>query len=133
MAILFQLIIGEGYGDWREVNEAPKKIQAVTAEDVKRVANTYLVKGNQAVSLISRKGGTAPVAEDPALAAVPEQMRPMIKQSLQKISAETDAEKLKQMVERLQSQSASVPAEAKAGFDLLLDGAQKRLAEISKK
>lgn len=133
MAILFQLIMGEGYGDWREVNEAPKKIQAVTAEDVRRAANTYLVKTNQAVAHYSRKGGAAPAAEDPALASVPEQMRPMVKQTLQKIASENDPEKLKKMVEQLQAQAGSVPPQAKAGFDLILERAQQRLAEIGKK
>jgi predicted Zn-dependent peptidase len=55
--ILMQLMVYEGYGDWREMNEGPKKAAAVTAEDVRRVARTYLTKENQAVLLVSRKGG----------------------------------------------------------------------------
>ncbi|MCC6129412.1 MAG: hypothetical protein IT186_05750, partial [Acidobacteria bacterium] len=95
--------------------------------------NTYLVKTNQAVAHYSRKGGAAPAAEDPALASVPEQMRPMVKQTLQKIASENDPEKLKKMVEQLQAQAGSVPPQAKAGFDLILERAQQRLAEIGKK
>lgn len=61
--ILLQLIVYDGYGDWREMNEAPKKAAAVTAEDVERVARTYLTKENQAVFLVSRKGSGAPRPE----------------------------------------------------------------------
>ena len=54
-AILMQLIFNEGLGDWREFNEADAKIQAVTAEDVKRVANTYFTRENRAVAIYTRK------------------------------------------------------------------------------
>src|SRR5205823_8134076 len=37
--ILMHLVRNDGEGDWREINEAAPKIQAVTAADVKRVAN----------------------------------------------------------------------------------------------
>ncbi len=57
--ILMQLMVNEGYGDWREMNEGPKKAAAVTAEEVRRVARTYLTKENRAVRLVSRKGGAA--------------------------------------------------------------------------
>jgi predicted Zn-dependent peptidase len=59
--ILLQLVVYEGYGDWREMNEGPKKEAAVTAEDVRRVANTYLTRETRAVYLVTRKGG-APAA-----------------------------------------------------------------------
>jgi len=55
--ILMQLIYNDGYGDWREINEAGKKIQAITAADVKRVANLYLTKENRAVGVYTRKPG----------------------------------------------------------------------------
>jgi predicted Zn-dependent peptidase len=62
--ILLQLIVYDGYGDWREMNEAPKKEAAVTAEDVRRVARKYLTAENQAVYLVTRKGtGAAPQPE----------------------------------------------------------------------
>jgi predicted Zn-dependent peptidase len=53
--ILVQLLIYDGMGDWREMNEAGKKIQAVTADDVGRVASTYLRKENRAVATYTRK------------------------------------------------------------------------------
>jgi predicted Zn-dependent peptidase len=57
--ILMHLIRNDGEGDWREINDAGPKIQAVTAADVKRVANNYFTKENRAVAIYTRKPGTA--------------------------------------------------------------------------
>ena len=57
--ILMHLIRNDGSGDWREINEAGPKVQAVTAADVKRVANNYFTKENRAVAVYTRKPGTA--------------------------------------------------------------------------
>ena len=61
--ILMHLIMNDGEGDWREINEAAPKIQAVTAEDVQRVANKYFTKENRAVAIYTRKPGTATAKE----------------------------------------------------------------------
>ena len=55
MGILHQLIWNEGEGDWREINDANTKLQAVTTADVKRVANDYFQKENRAVATFTRK------------------------------------------------------------------------------
>jgi predicted Zn-dependent peptidase len=57
--ILMHLIQNEGEGDWREINEAGPRLQAVTAADVKRVANTYFAKENRTVAIYTRKPGAA--------------------------------------------------------------------------
>jgi predicted Zn-dependent peptidase len=57
--ILMHLIRNDGSGDWREINEAGPKVQAVTAADVKRVANTYFTKENRAVAVYTRMPGTS--------------------------------------------------------------------------
>ncbi|MGN6553479.1 MAG: M16 family metallopeptidase [Verrucomicrobiota bacterium] len=56
--ILMHLIQNDGLGDWREINEAGPKIQAVTAADVQRVANQYFTKENRSVAIYNRKPGT---------------------------------------------------------------------------
>ena len=130
--ILLQLMVNEAYGDWREMNEGPKRLDAVTAADVQRVAQTYLVKENQATALVSRRAGSAPSADDAVLAELPEQVRPMIKQSLQRIAAETDAAQLKERIGKMEAGAGQVPAEMKKGFDLLVTKAKERLAELEK-
>ena len=128
--ILMQLMVYEGYGDWREMNEGPKKAAAVTAEDVRRVARTYLAADNRAELFVSRKGGAA--AEDPEIAALPEAMRPMVKQSLARIAAMTDPEALKKMIDQMEVRAGQAPPEMKKGVDLILARARARLDELSK-
>jgi predicted Zn-dependent peptidase len=55
--ILMSLVRNDGNGDWREVNEAGPKIQAVTAADVKRVASQYLTRENRTAAIYTRKPG----------------------------------------------------------------------------
>jgi len=52
------LIMNDGEGDWREVNEAGPRLQAVTAADVRRVAREYLTRENRTVAIYTRKPGT---------------------------------------------------------------------------
>jgi predicted Zn-dependent peptidase len=58
--ILYQLLRVDGEGDWHEINEAGPRLQAVTAADVKRVANQYFTKENRTVGIYTRKPGTTP-------------------------------------------------------------------------
>lgn len=130
--ILVQLIVNDGLGDWHELNDGPKKIQAVTAGDVQRVARAYLIKENRGVEVFTRKPGAAsssPASD--ALASLPEAARPMVKQGLQKIAQENDPEKLKAMIGRMESQSGQIPPEMKGGFDLILAAARERLAALA--
>lgn len=62
-AIMMHLVQNDGVGDWREINEAGPKIQAVTAADVQRVANKYFTKENRTVAIYTRKAGTVAQAQ----------------------------------------------------------------------
>jgi predicted Zn-dependent peptidase len=58
MSILMQIIFADGLGEWQEVNEAGPKYQAVTAADIRRVANEYLKKESRNVAIYTRKKST---------------------------------------------------------------------------
>ena len=76
----------ESAGTYRDLLDAPKRIESVTREDVVRVAKQYLVKEGRSVLLTTRKGGGsampgrrpggmppgAPPAPAPAAAPAPE-------------------------------------------------------------
>ena len=127
-AILFQLIFNEGLGDWREINAAGAKIQAVTAADIQRVAKTYFTKETRAVATYTRKAGAAP--EDPEIATLPAEQRAQLKQQLAQIQAVTDPAKLKAGLARMEQNLGDAPAEAKPMLDLFLKKLKERIAEL---
>jgi predicted Zn-dependent peptidase len=59
-SIMIQLLVYDGLGDWRTINEYPDRVDAVTAEDVLRLAKEYLVKESRTVGTFVRKEPAAP-------------------------------------------------------------------------
>jgi predicted Zn-dependent peptidase len=54
------LIQAEATGTYRDLLENPTRIQAVTKEDVQRVAKEYLVRENRNILITKRKGSEDP-------------------------------------------------------------------------
>lgn len=127
-AILFQLIFNEGLGDWREINAAGPKIQAVTAEDIQRVTRKYFTRENRAVAIYTRKPGTG--GDDPELAALPPEQRAHAKQQLAQVQTITDPARLRALETKLEQGLARAPAEAKPLLELVLKRLRSRLAEL---
>ena len=128
-AIFMQLLNYEALGDWRLINTAPERADAVTAADLQRVAREYLTKENRTVATFLRKEGATP--EDPELATLPPQAQAMVRQASKQIEGETDAAKIQQMVAQMQQMGSQVPPEMKPAFDLILKRAGERLQALS--
>jgi len=129
--LLIQLAQAEALGDWSEINKESAKVQAVTAEDIKRVANQYFDKTNRSVATYTRKAG-ATMAADPELAALPGPMQGMARQAAKKISEEKDADKLKEGLTQLRDQAAQVPPQMAPVMEYLLKKMEARIAELEK-
>jgi len=129
MSIVIQLLFYDGRGDWRYINTYPEKTDAVTAEDLQRVAKEYLTKESRTVGVFLRKEGGAP--EDPEIATLSPQAQAMVRQNLKQIEAETDAARLQQGIAQMQQMSAQVPPEMKPAVEVLLKRAQERLSALS--
>jgi hypothetical protein len=127
--LMIQLAYAEALGDWSEINKESAKIQAVTAEDIKRVANTYFGKNNRSVAVYTRKEGAAPAA-DADLAALPGPMQGMARQAAQKIAQETDGAKLKEGLAQLEAQAAQVPPQMAPVMDYLKKKMQERIGQL---
>lgn len=65
MNILMQLIFYDGLGDWQEINDAGPRHQAVTADDLRRVATKYFTVENRNVATYTRKRSETLDASDP--------------------------------------------------------------------
>ena len=55
MSLFIQLAFSEAILDWREINDAPAKYEAVTAADIRRVARTYFDPTNRSVAIYRRQ------------------------------------------------------------------------------
>ncbi len=128
--LLVQLGYAEALGGWEEINTAPAKIDAVTAEDIQRVAKKYFTKTNSSVAIYTRKAGSVESTEDPELAGLPPQMQQMVKGALKKIAAEIDAEKLRTRITEMMGQASQLPPEMKPAFDYMLKKMTERLNEL---
>ena len=129
MAILFQLMIADGMGDWHEINESGPKIQAVTTTDVKRVANTYLTKESRTVGTFTRKPGTG-TTEDPDLAGLTSEQKAGVQQMTARLKTATDPAKLKTTLAKMEESASQVPAEMKPVLEVVKKKVQARIAEL---
>jgi len=129
-AVLFQLIFNEGQGDWREINAAGAKIQAVTAADVQRVAKRYFTKESRAVAIYTRKAGGVP--EDPDLAGLSAEQKQALKASLERVAAEKDPARLRDQLAKLQAQAGEAPDEVKPMIAILVKKLEARIAELGR-
>jgi predicted Zn-dependent peptidase len=132
--IAVQLLRSDGFGDWREMNDGPKRIQAVTAEDVRRVAQKYFTKENRAIAVYTRKAGEpAPEPDDPSIANLPAETRNRIKATVAQIKVSTNLDRLQGMVQQTEAALGSAPVGAKAGIEVVLKAAKARIEELKKK
>jgi len=130
--ILVQLIVSDGFGDWREVNAAGTKVQAVTAADVKRVANRYFTKENRAVAVYTRKAGAPGAVDDPDLAGLNDQQKQMVRQFSQRLQSMNDLDRLRQMQGQMEAQAGGAPPEMKPALDVIRKKMQARIDELEK-
>ncbi len=128
--LLLQLGYYEGLGTWEEINEAPGRIDAVTADDIQRVAKTYFARENRSVATYLRKAGAAAPVDDPALAALPAPMQAQARQMAMQIAKETDAARLRMALEQMGAQAAQVPPQMKPLIDFMVSKIEARLAEL---
>jgi len=124
IGILFYLGQNAALGDWTEANNGPAKCDAVTAEDIKRVANTYFANDQRNVLIINSKA--APGGEPTA-----EAEDPQFAQAVKMIKSMTNPAQIEQMIGMIGSQMDKVtdPAE-KTQIENLLKIANDRLAEL---
>jgi predicted Zn-dependent peptidase len=130
--ILYQLIQAEGLGDWREINEAGGKFQAVSPEDIQRVARKYFTVENRAVAHYTRKAGSGG-QEDPDFAGLAADQKPMARQIAGRIREMKDPAQLKAMMAGMQAQPAGNDPKRQQIQKIVLKKIEARLAELEKK
>jgi predicted Zn-dependent peptidase len=130
-SVMIRYGVADGTANWRMADQVDDAVQKVTAADVQKVAQTYFTKENRAVAIWTRKGGAAP--EDPALAALPAEAKPMVKQMLSRIDSATDAAQIQQMLTRLDQMGGQAPPEMKPALDLVRSRAEAKIQQLNHK
>jgi len=131
--ILMQIMRSEGLGNWREINEAGPKIQAVTPADLQRVAKKYFTKENRAVAVYTRKSGTGGGDEDPLMADLDAQSKAMARKMSSSINTNKNLEELKKQLAGLEAQMEQTGAKAPPVMKVIRTVLRKRIAELEKK
>ncbi len=129
MSILMQLLYSDGYGDWQEINEAGPKHQAVTAADIKRVANQYFTKENRTVAIYTRKEGKS-AGDAPDMSSLSAEQKALVGKIAAKIKEEKNAEKLKGALQSLEEQAGKADDKSKALLQLQKKMLQQRIEEL---
>ncbi len=123
IGILFYLGQHAALGDWTEANNGPDKIDMVTAEDVRRVADKYFAEDQRNVLIVNTKGGAeheAAGGEDPQFA-----------QAVQMIKSIEDPVRLEQMIGMFGGRLDQIEdAEERAQMERLLKIANEHLKEL---
>ena len=126
--LLLQLLFYDVLGEWEYINTAPGMVQAVTAEDVMRVATTYFPDTGKNVLWYFRKEGSE---EDPELAALSGQAKTMAKQTIAQIEQTSDPAELQGLLGQIQAMKGQAPEEFQPALDLIAKRAAERLAALA--
>ncbi|MCZ6850617.1 MAG: pitrilysin family protein [Planctomycetota bacterium] len=126
--LLIQLGLFEGIGGWEYINESPAKLQAVTTDDITRIANTYFDKSNCAVALYTRKAGLEP--QDAELAALDAPTRDRVQQQVNQLLKVKDLGRLQMMAAMMEGMMDQVPPDDQAAVKYVVKKIKERIAEL---
>ena len=132
MSILMQLIQNDGLGDWREINNAGAKHQAVTAADVRRVTAKYFTRERRNVAIYTRKPGASGSGESGGreLTGLNDEQRKAIRLLALQIKKETDKEILKAALAHMDEALGKAQGAAKDLLQAQKALVQQRLEEL---
>jgi predicted Zn-dependent peptidase len=129
MSILMRLIRADGLGDWNEFTQAGPKHQAVTAADVRRVAEKYFTKENRSVAIYTRKPDKSQSAT-PELASLSPEQRKAYDRAAARIKQEKDTTRLKTILASMEEAEGKADEKMKPLIELQKKLIQKRLEEL---
>jgi predicted Zn-dependent peptidase len=127
--LMVQLLLRDNNRGWETINTDPALHQAVTPEDIRRVANTYFKPENRTIGVYYTKKNADGAAEDPALAGLSDQEKAQIGQ-MKAMLAQAKPEQLKAMLSQLEQQAGSAPAEKQNFIKVVRKMLEDRLKQL---
>jgi len=127
--LMVQLLLRDNNRGWETINTDPPRHQAVTPEDIRRVANTYFKPENRTIAIYYTKKKAGDEKEDPALAGLTPEEKAQIGQ-MKAMLAQAKPEQLKMMLTQLDQRAASAPAEKQNFFKVVKKMLEDRLKQL---
>jgi predicted Zn-dependent peptidase len=125
--LMVQLLIRDGNRGWETINTDPARHQAVTPEDIRRVANTYFKPENRTIAIYNTKKATGP--EDPALAGLTDDQKMQIGR-MKGMMGQAKPEQLKMMLGSIEQRASAAPADQQNFFKVVKKMLEDRLKEL---
>ena len=126
--LMFQLLIAESNRGWKAFNSDPQRIQAVTAEDVQRVAQKYFKPETRAVAIYYTKQEAA--QEDPLLVGLSAQEKVQVRQLKSRLAQLKTIEEAQQILQGFEAQAGSALPAMEKLVNALRETIKSRIAEL---
>ncbi len=127
--LMVQLLLRDNNRGWETINTDPARHQAITPEDVRRVANKYFGLENRTIAVYYTKKKDPGAVEDPALAGLTDQEKAQIGQ-MKGMLSQAKAEQIKMMLPRIEQQMGAAPAEKQNFFKVVKKMLEDRLKQL---
>ncbi|MDQ3174131.1 MAG: insulinase family protein [Acidobacteriota bacterium] len=127
--LMVQLLLRDNNRGWETINTDPARHQAVTPEDIRRVANTYFKPENRTIAIYYTKKKADGAVDDPALAGLTDQEKIQIGQ-MKGMLSQAKAEQIKMMLSRFEQQASSAPADKQNFFKVVKKMLEDRLKQL---
>jgi predicted Zn-dependent peptidase len=127
--LMVQLLLRDNTRGWQTINTDPARHQAVTPEDVRRVANTYFQPENRTIAIYYTKKKADGAMEDPALAGLTDQEKAQIGQ-MKGMLSQAKAEQIKMMLSQFEQQARSAPADKQNFIKVVRKMLEDRLKQL---
>ncbi|MDH3626817.1 MAG: insulinase family protein [Acidobacteriota bacterium] len=128
--LALQLMFYDGLGDWEYMNVWSDLTLAVTAEDVKRVAEKYFAEDNRAVAQYYRKAGSGGDEEFPELAELEPELQGPLRQQLKQLKSMGDPEQLTTILGQIEQQKTQAPPPMARAFEIMESYIRARIEEL---
>jgi predicted Zn-dependent peptidase len=127
--LMVQLLLRDNLRGWETINTDPAHHQAVTPEDIRRVANTYFKPENRTIAIYYTKKAAAGAQADPALAGLTDEEKGQIGM-MKSMLGQAKLEQLKGMLGGIDQRAASAPAEKQNFYKVVKKMLEDRVKEL---
>ncbi len=129
--LMAQLLLRDNIRGWETINTDPPRHQAVTPEDIRRVANAYFKPENRTIAIYNTKKAPAGsvAAADPGLAGFTDEEKAQIGQ-MKAMLGQAKAEQLKMILGGIDQRAAAAPAEKQNFYKVVKKMLEDRLKQL---